>query len=62
MKQAKHKQLALHGNTDDANCDHYAMGQSGLLEACQRFWSEAMDSLLHEYHEVIEERCPLIAA
>ena len=40
----------------------HTMGQSGLLEACQRSWSEAMDSLLHEYHEVIEERCPLIAA
>ena len=39
-----------------------AMGQAGLLEACQRSWSEAMDSLLHGYHEVIEERLPLIAA
>jgi glycosyltransferase involved in cell wall biosynthesis len=40
----------------------HAMGQAALLEACQRSWSEAMDCLLHGYHEVIEERCPLIAA
>ncbi|HEY6287199.1 MAG TPA: hypothetical protein VIX20_16155 [Ktedonobacteraceae bacterium] len=42
--------------------ERHAMGQAALLEACQRSWSEAMDSLLHGYHEVIEERCPLIAA
>ena len=40
----------------------HTMGQAALLEACQRSWSEAMESLLHGYHEVIEERCPLIAA
>jgi glycosyltransferase involved in cell wall biosynthesis len=39
-----------------------SMGQAALLEACQRSWSEAMDSLLCGYHEVIEERSPLIAA
>jgi len=40
----------------------HALGQAALLEACQRSWSEAMDSLLRGYHEVIEERSPLIAA
>jgi hypothetical protein len=38
------------------------MGQAALKEASQRSWSEAMDSLLNGYHEVIEERSPLIAA
>ena len=40
----------------------HAMGQAGLLEACQRSWPEAMHSLLCGYREVIEERSPLVAA
>ena len=40
----------------------HAMGHAALLEACKRSWSEAMDCLLRGYHEVIEERSPLIAA
>jgi glycosyltransferase involved in cell wall biosynthesis len=39
-----------------------AMGQAGLLEARQRSWPEAMDRLLHGYHEVIVGKRPLIAA
>jgi glycosyltransferase involved in cell wall biosynthesis len=39
-----------------------AMGQSALLEARQRSWPEAMDRLLHGYHEVIVGTRPLIAA
>ena len=39
-----------------------AMGHAALLEARKRSWSEAMDCLLRGYHEVIEERSPLIAA
>jgi hypothetical protein len=35
---------------------------SALLEACQRSWPEAMYSLLCEYHEVIEEQSPPMAA
>ena len=40
----------------------HAMGQAALMEARKRSWSEAMDCLLRGYHEVIEERSPLIAA
>ncbi len=42
--------------------ERYAMGQAALQEASQRSWSEAMDSLLNGYHEVVEARSPLIAA
>ncbi len=42
--------------------ERHAMGQAALREASQRSWSEAMDSLLKGYHEVIEARSPLIAA
>jgi glycosyltransferase involved in cell wall biosynthesis len=42
--------------------ERHAMGQAALFEACQRSWTEAMDCLLRGYHEVIEERSPLIAA
>jgi hypothetical protein len=35
------------------------MGQAGLLEARQRSWPEAMDRLLHGYHEVIVGNRPL---
>jgi glycosyltransferase involved in cell wall biosynthesis len=38
------------------------MGHAALIEAKKRSWSEAMDCLLRGYHEVIEERSPLIAA
>ena len=40
----------------------HAMGHAALIEAKKRSWSEAMDCLLRGYHEVIEERSPLIAA
>jgi len=39
----------------------HAMGQAAQVEASHRSWSEAMDSLLSGYHEVIEERSPLAA-
>ncbi len=52
-----HLQRMIHDSTV-----RHAMGQAALGEACQRSWSEAMDCLLRGYHEVIEERRPLIAA
>jgi glycosyltransferase involved in cell wall biosynthesis len=42
--------------------ERHAMGQAALQEASLRSWSEAMDSLLSGYHEVLEARSPLIAA
>jgi glycosyltransferase involved in cell wall biosynthesis len=52
-----HLQRLIHNPSE-----RHAMGQAALSEACQRTWSESMDSLLHGYQEVIEERSPLIAA
>jgi glycosyltransferase involved in cell wall biosynthesis len=52
-----HLQRLVH----DAATRH-AMGHTAYMEASQRSWSGAMDCLLRGYHEVIEERSPLIAA
>ncbi|HYX49400.1 MAG TPA: glycosyltransferase family 1 protein, partial [Ktedonobacteraceae bacterium] len=52
-----HLQRLVHNTTE-----RHVMGQAALKVARQRSWSEAMDSLLSGYHEVIEERSPLIAA
>ena len=56
----RYRAMLEHLTYDDALRN--AMGHTGLLEARQRSWSEAMEKLLHGYAEVILGSQPLVAA